>query len=341
MRFQFHTFILAIIVAVSACTQAFARDRTLEHEAIIDAPATEVWRMFATSEGAKQWMAPKVEVDLRVGGSIRSSYHPDSNLHDEHTIVNRILAYEPGRMVSMRNVQAPAGFPNVDQFQQTWSVMYFEPISERQTRLRIVGLGWGEGPEWDDLYAFFEVGNQQVLNLLKSRFDASRENDADIILAMLGRLVGGEWIHESERSGGIFRVRNVAERGGDGVSLVTKSWLGTAEGMYDHGRTIIYRAPKSEGGGVRFLNINEMGAVAQGPIRLVAPDRIEWEWKMTTLEGAQRTFRVSMAFGADRDEHTFKLERREDDGSWREQIAISYTRVDEAPERFKKLRAQE
>lgn len=341
MRLRLQMFILATLVAVPLCSGAFARDRTLEHEAIIDAPVGEVWRMFATSEGAKQWMAPKVEVDLRVGGSIRSSYHPDSNLNDEHTIVNRILTYEPGRMVSLRNVQAPAGFPNADQFQQTWSVMYFEPISEKQTRLRIVGMGWGEGPEWDDLYAFFEVGNQQVLNLLKSRFDGTREHDADAILALLGRLVGGEWIHESERGGGVFRVRNIAERGGDGVSLMTRSWLGTAEGMYDHGRTIIYRAPKNEGGGVRFLNINETGAVAQGPIRLVAPDRIEWEWTMTALDGARRMFRVTTTFGPDQDEHTFRLERREDDGTWREQIAISYVRVDEAPEWFQKLRIRE
>lgn len=141
--------------------------RTLVHEAVIEAPASEIWRLFTTSEGAGQWMARKVRIDLRVGGEMRSSYHPDSTLEDEHTIVNRILSYSPQRMLAIQNVQAPRGFEHAHLFQQSWSVMRFEPLDESRTRVRLAGINYGEGPEWDEVYKHFEQGNAYLLGLLQ------------------------------------------------------------------------------------------------------------------------------------------------------------------------------
>lgn len=164
---------MSLALALSGAASAA---RTLEHETVVDAPVEEVWRMFTTSEGARQWMAPKIEIDFRVGGTIRSSYHPDSTLDDEHTIVNRILTYEPLRMMSIQNEQAPAGFADAELFQQTWSVMLFNPVDDERTRVRFVGLNYGEGPKWDALYKHFEQGNQHLLNVLQQQL---AERDAD------------------------------------------------------------------------------------------------------------------------------------------------------------------
>lgn len=152
--------------------------RTLMHERVVDAPVEEVWRMFTTSDGARQWMAPKIDIDFRVGGLIRSSYHPESTLDDEHTILNRVLTYEPHRMISIRNEQAPAGFANAELFQQTWSVMLFDPVDDGRTRVRLVGLNYGEGPEWDGVYSHFEQGNQYLLNVLHERLAGEQADGA-------------------------------------------------------------------------------------------------------------------------------------------------------------------
>ena len=42
------------------------------------------------------------EVDLRVGGAIRSRYRADGVLGDAKTIENVILAFEPPRMIALR-----------------------------------------------------------------------------------------------------------------------------------------------------------------------------------------------------------------------------------------------
>lgn len=315
-------------------------ERTLVHEAVINAPVADVWRMYTTDEAARKWMAPKITIDLRVGGTMRASYHPDSNLNDEHTIINRILAYEPERMIAIRSEQAPAGFGWMEQFRQTWSVTYFEPIGERRTKLRLVGLGYGEGPEWDELYAFFNQGNQHVLDLLKQQFPAEDATKTERVLELVHQLVGGEWIHESERpDGNVFRSRSVVERGPDGASLTSRGWLGHASGMVDHGRTIIYRAPQSDGGGVRFFNINENGAIASGEILLAGHNHLRWDWPATNLAGDTSPYRVDMRFEDD-DTYHFSLKLQSSDGSWRQLVEADFTRVDRSPQRFRQMRDQ-
>lgn len=329
--------LIALFVLMTTSAHA---ERTLTHEAVINAPVAELWRMFTTSEGAQQWMAPKVKVDLRVGGEIRSSYNPASTLDDEHTIINRILSYEPKRMLSMQNVQAPAGFANPERFQQTWSVIHFEPLGETSTRLRMVGLGYGEGPGWDELYSFFEQGNEYLINVLQQRFESPGGETSDQVLKLLHRLVGGEWIHESESpDGGVFRVRNVVELGADGLSLTARGWLGDAEGMFDHGRTLIYRQPVTEGGAVRFININERGNIARGPIRLAGPDAVEWDWSSTSPDGTRCAYRIEMRFPEDRDRYAFMLFAKAEDGRWTQQVMVDYMRVKTAPEAFRELRS--
>lgn len=80
-----------------------------------------------------------------------------------------ILAYDPERMLTIQNTQAPVGFPHAEGARGTWTVMYFEPLEGDRTRVRFVMLGWAEGPKADAAYAFFERGNAYTLERLKQR----------------------------------------------------------------------------------------------------------------------------------------------------------------------------
>jgi len=219
--------ITALSTALLGQGPALAGDRTLVQEITIEAPVADVWRAFTFEEEVVTWMCELAEIDLSVGGLFRTNYNPDGEIGDATTIINEIISFEPERMLSMRNVGVPEGFAWEEKFQQTWSVVYFEPLTPTRTHVRIVGLGYGEGGDWDTLYQYFEQGNSYLLGLLKKKLEAGDDGDDEIvtdpnmILERLSFMVGGEWIHESESpSGGLFRVRNVIEKGADGVSLV-------------------------------------------------------------------------------------------------------------------------
>lgn len=51
-------------------------------EATIDAPTDSVWNAWATGAGLRSWLAPHAEIDLRVGGCMRTNYSPQGSLGD-------------------------------------------------------------------------------------------------------------------------------------------------------------------------------------------------------------------------------------------------------------------
>src|SRR5262245_23951899 len=71
------------------------------HAVTVEAPIDKAWDAFTTKEGIESWMVPHAEIDMKVGGEMRTNYNPDGVIGDKGTIVNRILSYQPQRMMSI------------------------------------------------------------------------------------------------------------------------------------------------------------------------------------------------------------------------------------------------
>jgi uncharacterized protein YndB with AHSA1/START domain len=139
-------------------------------EAIINAPVSEVWRLFTTGEGMESWMVAHAEIELKVGGLMRTQYDPKGALGDANTIVNEVLSFEPERMLSIRVQQAPANFPLPEAVRSMWTVIYFQPLEPGMTNVRVVGLGFGEDADAHKLREYFRKGNAQTLEQLQKKF---------------------------------------------------------------------------------------------------------------------------------------------------------------------------
>jgi len=147
-------------------------------EAIVNAPPAELWRVFTTGEGFTNLGVAKAEIDLRVGGLMRSHYNPQGVLGDEGTIVNEILAYEPERMISFRIHTPPKGFSFMNAWKGTWSVATFADLGDGRTHVRLAGMGYTADEESQKMRAFFEAGNGWVMKKLQSMYDASAATPA-------------------------------------------------------------------------------------------------------------------------------------------------------------------
>lgn len=139
-------------------------------EAVIAAPVAEVWRVFTTSEGYKALGPARAEVDLRIGGIIRAQYDPKRALGDEETTVNEILAYDPERMLAIRNLKPPASFPYPQERKGTWAVIYFMPLGKNSTQVRIVGLGSRDDERSQAMQRVFADGNRRTLDNIAKRY---------------------------------------------------------------------------------------------------------------------------------------------------------------------------
>lgn len=139
-------------------------------EGFVNAATPEVWRLFTTAEGYQLTGVAHAEVDLRIGGSIRTHYDPKGRLGDAGTIVNEILAYEPERMLAIRIKQAPAEFPHKDAIDGTWTVIYMNPAGDNMTQVRIIGLGYTDSAQSQAMRKFFADGNRWTLDHIAKRY---------------------------------------------------------------------------------------------------------------------------------------------------------------------------
>ena len=146
------------LLLVAVCGTASAADEiSFVNEGVVPAPIDEVWKVFTTSEGYKALGPALAEVDLRVGGTIRSRYRADGTLGDAETIENVILAYEPPTMIAMRIQKTPATFPFKEAWKKPWTVITLTPVDGRQTRVRAASLGYGSDEESLAMRRFFEA----------------------------------------------------------------------------------------------------------------------------------------------------------------------------------------
>lgn len=160
--------LLAFVAALPISTLRAAEP--LVNEAIINAPVTEVWRLFTTAEGMQSWMVARADIDLRVGGLMRTRYADDGPLGDARTIVNRVLSFEPERMLSIQVDRAPADFQFRDSVGGTWTVIYFQPLEPGMTNVRIVGMGFGDDETSRQMRAYFDKGNAWTLEQLQKKY---------------------------------------------------------------------------------------------------------------------------------------------------------------------------
>jgi hypothetical protein len=80
----------------------------------------------------------------------------------------RIIGFQDKRMLSF-TWNAPPSLP-VARANRTVVILRFEPIDDKQTRLTLHHVGWGDGGEWDKAFDYFSKAWPNVLGNLQKRF---------------------------------------------------------------------------------------------------------------------------------------------------------------------------
>ena len=161
--------VTAALLLVSVSLPAVAQ-QPLVTEAVVNAPVDAVWKAWTTKTGLEAWLVAKTEIELKVGGTWRTSYSPESNLNDDLAIQSTILAFDPGRMISFRTTKQPKDFPYAG-ITSAWTVLYFEPAGAGTTRVVARMFGPFDGEEGQKLRAFFERGNRYEMDKMVKFFE--------------------------------------------------------------------------------------------------------------------------------------------------------------------------
>jgi uncharacterized protein YndB with AHSA1/START domain len=268
--------LLIVIATILAAAPALAHERTLRHEGVVHASADDLWRFWTTAEGWKKLGIAHADVEIKIGGQIRTNYNPEGTIGDDGTITNTILAYEPGRMLSFKPTAPKNAPPPVQEICKTgWSVLRFEPLSPTTTRVSISMMGFGEGELYDQAYAFFDRGNAYTLSKLQAAFPGADEQK-QAAGELLKKLVG-EWEHSNTRpDGSTFRTRASVRPIFGGKAIVATGLLGSDESMFHHSHFVASLDPAS--GQYRLWNWNQAGDVTSGEFTAPAPNTLAFGW---------------------------------------------------------------
>ena len=136
----------------------------LIQELKVNAPLEDVWTAYTTKEGWEKWAVPLAEVDLRVGGYIRSNYNAEGVIGDSTTIVTHIINYVPNKLITLQ-AELSDNFPQFmkEDAKDLYNVIYLDELENGETQIKSFGIGYKNNPKYMSLMKFFIQGNEKTL----------------------------------------------------------------------------------------------------------------------------------------------------------------------------------
>ncbi len=177
---------LGSLALVGACwivpPAAHAAERAIDKTIDVNASVDDVWDAWTTRTGIVSFFAPDAKIEPRVGGAFEIYINPEAPPGSKGADDMRFMALQPKQMLSF-TWNAPPHLPEA-RAQRTFVVLRFQPIGDKQTRVTLHHVGWGDGGEWDLAYAYFDKAWGGVLANLKKRFDQGPQDWTEWLLQL-------------------------------------------------------------------------------------------------------------------------------------------------------------
>lgn len=317
-------------MALCLAALAPAEDRILRVEAVVHAPAKDLWAAFQTGEGIqKLWGVAKAEVDFKPGGSIRTTYDANIDVKSDAAIVNDIVTFEPERVLVLKS-HAPANAPDfIKAICETgWTVLRLEPLTPTSTRVIVTGMGYKDGPVYDQAYEFFREGNGFTLEKMKKGFDAPEREKTAAAIADRFRSMVGDWEFAQPRpDGGTFRGKTTFRSLFDGRVYFAAGFLGDDKKMLQHSHFTAAVDPRS--GEWIVWNFDQDGSYTVAPIS-ISGDTMTLDWNTWNSEGVLVPYQVKYIFQPDGAFDTHVLASPNPDGTRNTIAKVHYVRSKDA-----------
>jgi uncharacterized protein YndB with AHSA1/START domain len=177
--------ILAVLLAAASCHSAApSKHREIVTEKVVRGTPEELFSLWTTREGVRQFFAPDAVIDPRKGGEYTIVFAPEQDPEglSHGTKGARILAFDPGKRlvfewITFTSKEIPGAFGpplaspaerNVSPLPTAVEVT-FTPQGANDTLVRLRHYGFPSGGKWDEAYDFFARVWPHVLEELAQR----------------------------------------------------------------------------------------------------------------------------------------------------------------------------
>lgn len=168
--FLFSFFLLNLVFGQSDKRVTSTIDSTQNPELVliqefkVKAPLEKVWKAYTTKKGWESWAVPLAEVNLKVGGTIKTNYNKAGLIGDSTTITTHIVNYVPQKLITLQ-AEITDNFPDfmkkeADDF---YNVIYFNDQGNGQTTVTSYGIGYKNTPKYLELMNYFIPANEKTI----------------------------------------------------------------------------------------------------------------------------------------------------------------------------------
>lgn len=149
---------------VSTIDSTQSPELVLIQEYTVNSPIDSVWDAYTTKEGWESWAVPLAEIDLKVGGFIKSNYNKNGTIGDSTTIVTHIINYVPEKLITLQ-AEITDNFPEFmkQEAEDFYNVIYFDESEKGQTNVKSYGIGYKNNPKYLSLMEYFIPANEKLL----------------------------------------------------------------------------------------------------------------------------------------------------------------------------------
>ncbi|MGI9265015.1 MAG: SRPBCC family protein [Gammaproteobacteria bacterium] len=146
-----------------------ASDRQILKTVMVEAPVEQVWEAWTTENGLQSFFARRAIVELQTDGRYELLFFPENPEGQRGEEGARLLAIEPDQRLVF-TWSAPPNWPRIREMRTVVEVT-LSSIEEGQTEVRLRHTLWGDGPDWDEVFTYFDGAWSVVLKRLAYRFE--------------------------------------------------------------------------------------------------------------------------------------------------------------------------
>ncbi len=149
-------FVVCIAVMATSFSAKAEETEMIEVARLIGAPIAEVWDAWTTKEGFNAVFDGPVldNIRLEMGGPYEIHWDTSAAEGERGSEGCTILSFVPERMLSF-TWNAPPSLGEM-RGKHSYVVIDFQPLGADLTRVTLRHAGFGDGPEWEPVRAYFE-----------------------------------------------------------------------------------------------------------------------------------------------------------------------------------------
>lgn len=153
---------------ISTIDSTYNPELVLIQEFTVDAVIDSVWSAYTTQRGWENWAVSIADIDLKVGGYIKTNYNPNGTIGDSSTIHTHIINYVPNRLLTLQT-ELTDNFPEFmkKDAKDFYNIIYFDEVEAGKTNVQSYGIGYKNEEKYLSLMKFFISANEKtLLNLI-------------------------------------------------------------------------------------------------------------------------------------------------------------------------------